>query len=216
MKEREKRRKIFYVPGMISLIFIPLFSFYHFYKVDAFKVYSSLEFSVPNKEDFQKYKVEDLRKYKVFYFNNKKLQELDQLKELKFFARDMVKKYDTINGAKIQFGPNTDYDTFVSVINIMLEENMPTWGLFSEDKIYALGNAKPKLNEKRSFFCGTRTYSKENVLRIEEENRKKELRLFQVSFLKQQWIILLGYLCLLLLNILVIVKFNKNQNYNQK
>jgi hypothetical protein len=175
-----------------------------------------MEFSVPNKEDFEKYKVGDIRKYREFYFNNKKSQELDQLKVLRYFARDMVKKYDTINGAKIQFGPKTDYDTFVSVINIMLEEKMPTWGLFNDDEIYAIGNAKPKLNRKRKFFCGTRTYSRENTLRIEEENRKKELQIFQVSFLKQQWIIFLGYFGLILLNIFTLVKMNKNQNYNQK
>ena len=42
IKKREKRRRIFYVPGMISLIFIPLFCFYHFYTTDAFKVEKSM------------------------------------------------------------------------------------------------------------------------------------------------------------------------------
>jgi hypothetical protein len=211
IEKREKRKKIFYVPGMISLVLIPLFCFYHFYKVDAFKTYSSLEFSVPDKQYFEKYKVKDLRKYKVFYFNNKKSRELEQLKELRFFARDIIKNYDTINGAKIQFGSKTDYDTFVSVINIMLEEDMPTWGLFNDYEIYALGNAKPKLNIKRSFICGTSTYSKENTIQMQEENRRNELYVFQISFLKKQWIIFLGYLGIILLNVFVFVNLNKNK-----
>lgn len=213
--KREKRKKIFYVPGMISLVLIPLFCFYHFYKVDAFKVYGSLNFSVPNKGDFEKYKVEDLRKYKVFYFNGEKSQELQQLKELRVFAKDMIKKYDTINGAKIRFGSKTNYDTFISVINIMSEEKMPTWALFS-DNLYALANPKPKPTKKHSFVCGTNAYSIERTLQMQEENRKEELRIFQISFLKQQWVIFLGYFGIVLINIFVLVKFNKNKNYNQK
>ncbi|MEZ0128946.1 hypothetical protein AB9T88_03815 [Flavobacterium sp. LBUM151] len=211
IEKRKKRKKIFYVPGMISLILIPLFCFYHFYKVNAFQSYSSLEFSVPDKEDFEKYKVADLRKYRVFSFNDKKSKQKQKLNELRFFARDMVKKYDTINGAKIQFGSKTDYDTFVSVINIMIEENMPTWGLFNDHEIYALGNAKPKLNRKRSFICGTSTYSKENTIRMQEENGRKELQIFQVSFFNEQWIIFLGYLGLVLLNIFTLLNLNKNK-----
>ena len=213
--KREKRKKIFYVPGMISLVLIPLFCFYHFYKVDAFKVYGSLNFSVSNKGDFEKYKVEDLRKYKVFYFNGEKSQELRQLKELRVFAKDMIKKHDTINGAKIRLGSKTDYDTFISVINIMSEEKMPTWALFS-DNLYALANPKPKPTKKHSFVCGTNAYSIERTLQMQEENRKEELRIFQISFLKQQWVIFLGYFGIVLINIFVLVKFNKNKNYNQK
>lgn len=210
ISKREKGKRIFYVPGMISLFFIPLFCFYYFYKVDAFKVYSSLEFSVPDKDDFERYKVGDLRKYRFFKFDvNKSKGEL-KLKELRFFVHGLVKQYDTINGAKIHFGTMTDYDTFVSVISIISEENVPTWALF-EDDIYVLANAKPRPKKNRGFFCDTGKYSKINTLRIEEENRKKELHTFQLSFLKQQWIIFLSYIGLVFLNIFALLKFNKSR-----
>lgn len=67
------------------------------------------------------------------------------------------------------------------------------------------------LNSIVVFFCDTGKYLMINTIRIEEENRKKELRAFQVSFLKQQWIILLGYLGIVLLNIFALVKFNKTK-----
>lgn len=85
---------------MISLVLIPLFCLYHFHKIEAFKTYEVLDFSLPNKEDFEKYKVADLRKYKIFNFNNKKPKEEQKLKELRLFTRDLVKHYDTINGQK--------------------------------------------------------------------------------------------------------------------
>lgn len=210
INKREKRKRIFYVPGIISLVFIPLLCLYYFYKVDAFKVYSYLEFFVPNKEEIEKYKVEDLRKYSVFKFEDTKLKEEQKLKELSFFVHDLVRKYDTINGAKIHFGSKTDYDTFVSVVSIMSEENVPTWVL-SEDNIYVVASPKPRPNRDRGFICGTGKYSEINTLRMADENRKKELRVFQISFLKQQWIIFLGYLGLVLLNIFALVKFNKTK-----
>lgn len=210
IRKRENRRRIYYVPGMISLIVIPLLCFYHFYKVDAFTMYGALDLMIPNKDEFEKYKIADLRKYQVFEFNDVKVKELERIKELRFFVRDIVKKYDTINGAKIHFGPKTDYDTFVNVITIMTEEEVPTWALFS-DNMYAVAHAKRKVKKDHRFFCGTSKYSKENTIRMGEENRKKELNVFLFSFLKQQWIVFLGYLGIVFLNIFALVKFNKNR-----
>ncbi|CAA9196751.1 hypothetical protein Flavo103_15310 [Flavobacterium collinsii] len=208
--KREKRKKIFYVPGMISLILIPLFCFYHFYKVGAFKVFGVLDISlVPDKEEFEKYKVKDLRKYRDFIFNGDKTQEL-KLQELRYFVRDLVKKYDTVNGAKIHFGSKTDYNTFVNVIDILKVEEVPTWAPYKDD-IYVLASAKPKPKKDRRFFCGTPKYSRENTIRIAEEVKRKELDVFQLSFLKQQWGIFVGYLGIVLLSIFMLVKFNKTR-----
>jgi hypothetical protein len=92
----------------------------------------------------------------------------------------------------------------------MSEENVPTWVL-SEDDIYVLASPKPKPDRDRGFVCGNGQFSEINTLRMAEENRKKELRVFQVSFLKQKWIIFLGYLGLVFLNIFALVKFNKTK-----
>jgi len=194
---------------MISLIFIPLVCFYHFYKTDAFKVYGCLSFSVSNKEEFEKYKIKDLRKYRTFAFEDKKSQEIQQLKELRFFVRDLLKKYNTINGAKIHFGTKTDYNTFVSVINIMNEEKVFTWVLFEND-IYAFSSAKPKPTNRKSFEYFTCGYYEENKLYFLELERERQFQ-YIVSLYKKYWIIFLGYFGLVLLNIFTLVKFNKNK-----
>ncbi|MBB4804336.1 hypothetical protein HNP37_004423 [Flavobacterium nitrogenifigens] len=215
IERREKRKKIFYVPGMISLVLIPLFCLFYFYQSGAFKVYGSLDYSVPYKEDFEKHKVGELRKYKSFYFNDQKSKEEQNLRELRFFTRDLVKRYDSVNGAKIYFGPKMDYDTFVSVLDIMTEENMPFWAQFSNE-LYAFAFAKPDPNKKRPFVCGTSAATLRYTRLMEEENRKKELRIFQKAFLKQQWLVFLGYFGIVLISIFALVKFNKNKKYNQK
>lgn len=163
------------------MVFIPLLCLYHFYKVDAFKVYNSLEFSVSDKYDYEKYKVGNLRKYRFFSFGNEKPKNEHQLNQLRFFVHHLVKQYDTINGAKIHFESKMDYDTFVRVISIMSEENVPTWALF-ENNIYAFANAKSRPKQYRGFFCDTGKYSMINTIRIEKENRKKNFGLFRFLF----------------------------------
>lgn len=209
IKEHKKRKKIFYVPGMISLIFIPLFCFYHFYKTDAFKVYGDLAISVSTKEEFENYKIESLRKYKTFNLEQEKYEELNELRKLRFFVRDLVKKYDTINGAKIHFGSKTDYDTFVSVINIMFEEKVRIWVPY-KNEIYVLSSAKPKPTNSKSveyFTCGYSEANKDFWLRQEEEKKHAYL----ISLYKKYWMLFLGYLGLVLINIYALVKFNKNK-----
>ena len=209
IEERKKRKKILYVPGMISLVLIPFFCFYHFYKTDAFKVEGCLAISVSTKEEFQNYKIKSLRKYKNFSFKQDKSEEL---KELRFFVRDIVKKYDTINGAKIHFDSKTDYNTFISVINVISEEKVPLWAHYKDD-IYVLSSPKPtNLKTIEYSTCGYYEANKSYFLEMERERQFQYI----VSLYKKYRIIFLGYFGILLLNIFVLVKFNKNQNYNQK
>ncbi|MCI9844060.1 hypothetical protein [Flavobacterium pectinovorum] len=213
MMERKKRKKIFYVPGMISLVLIPFFCFYYFYKTDAFKVEGCMAISVSTKEEFENYKVKSLRKYKDFDF---KQDKTEALKELRFFVRDLLQKYDTINGAKIHFDSKTDYNTYIGVINIIYEEKAQLW-IHYKDDIYVLSSAKPKpdrtdLETIKYHSC---RYYEENKLYFLEQERERQFQ-FIVSLYKKYWIIFLGYFGIVLLNLFRLVKFNKNQNYNQK
>ncbi|WP_417939812.1 hypothetical protein [Flavobacterium sp. RS13.1] len=213
IEKREKRKKIFYVPGMISLVLIPLISVIYFFKTDSFKVDSCLAISVSTKKEFENYKIESLRKYKTFKFKKDNFKEL---KELRFFVRDVLKKYDTINGAKIHFDSTSDYNAFISVINIIVEEEAVLWAYYKDD-IYVLASPKPKpkpsnLKPIKYFSCGYYEANKSYFLEME---RKRQFQ-YTISLYKKYWIILLSYFGIILLNIFTLVKFNKNQNYNQK
>jgi len=200
IEKREKRKKIFYVPGMISLVFIPLFCLIYFYRTDTFKVYGALEFGlVPDKQTFEKYKVPVLRNYTTFNFEKNRSLEVKKLNQLKKFLKELVRTSDTINGAKIHFGPKTDYNTFVNVIEILRIQKVPTWAPYKDD-IFALANKKIK--NTRSFICGTRS------IIVEEE---REFTWLQLNFFKNHWILFIGYLSIVALNIFALVKFNKNR-----
>jgi hypothetical protein len=210
----KKRKKIFYVPGMISLIFIPFLCFVYFYKTGSFIEYRCIDLTLPDDEVFLEYKVPSLRKYKEFDFNGSKSNEKKNLNELHFFLRKLVKESDTINGAKVHLGSKTHYDVFINVIDIIKTEKVPTWGLFKND-FYILGsNNKPKRDKSKitgtRMNCSTSELMREENLRMQENRRLEEELQFQISFFKKQWILFLGYFGIVLLNIFALVKLNKN------
>lgn len=127
---------------------------------------------------------------------------------------------DTINGAKVHLGPKAHYDVFINVIDVIVTEKVPIWGLFKND-FYILGsNNKPKRDKSKitatRMNCSTSELMREEYLRTLENRREEEELQFQSSFFKNQWILFLGYFGILLLNIFALVKFNKNRLYNQK
>ncbi len=218
--KREKRKKIFYVPGMISLVLIPLFCFYHFYKVDAFKVYNRIELYIPVNNEFEKYKFPTLREYKVFNFDGSQ-SEKNRINEMKLYLRKLRVEKDTINGIKIHFGSKSSYQTFITSLDILVEEEAPTW-ITNKNDIYILGSSntykKPKDTiEHRTMNCCTGELMRQQAYWEQKNRKEEEARAFQVSFFAQKWqLIFCGYFGLILLNIFTLVKFNKNKNYNQK
>jgi hypothetical protein len=207
----KQRKKIFYVPGMISLIFIPLLCLGYFFNKEAFTIYGGMDIYFADEKSFVEYKIPVLREYKEFYFNESKSVEKNKLFDLQFFLRKLIKNTDTINGAKVHFGSKTDYDVFVSVIDILNIENVPTWAPYKDD-IYILVGSKPtKTKIKNSWVCGTIEATRKNTLRLQEIEMENKNRQFQISFFKSQWILFLGYFGIVLLNIFTLVKFNKNR-----
>ena len=200
---------------MISLILIPFLCIVYFYKIDSFIEYRCIDLTLPDDGDFLEYKVPSLRIYKEFDFNGSKLDEKRSLIKLQFFLRKLVKKSDTINGAKVHLGSKTHYDVFIKVIDIIETEKVPTWGLFKND-FYILGsNNKPKRDKSiitgTRMNCGTSEWMRKENLRIQENRRVEEELQFRISFFKKQWIIFLGFFGIVFLNIFALVKFNKNE-----
>lgn len=216
MEKKFKRKKIFYVPGMISLVFIPLMCLYYFYKVDAFKVYGVIELSMPNKGDFVKYKVETLRKYKVYKFKGDEFVDKKTLNKMTFYLRKLIRDKDTVNGIKLQYNTKTHYDIFISTLDILTIENAPTWGMFGNDVYIIASNKSLKKAKTESvnyrMNCDTGAIMERQRSWIRENEREEEKRNFQRSFYEQKWIMLsFGYFGLALLNIFALVKFNKNK-----
>ena len=206
----KKHKRIFYRPGLISLVFIPLLCLHFFYKNDSFRVYGAFYVDlVPNKEKFEEYKFPTLRKYRVFNFNGSESTEKEKLNELKFLLRKLVLEHDTIIGIRTHFGPKTNFDVFVSVFDILNVEKAPTFAPYKDD-IYILASSnKVKNSNKHRMNCGMIEASRINSFKYQELEKEKLNFTFMNSFFKKQWIIFLGYFGIVLLNIFALIKFNQ-------
>lgn len=213
MIKQTKRKKIYYVPGMISLVCIPLFCVGYFFYSGAFIEYTLIGLGMPEKGDFEKYNVVNLRKYKEFNFDKKVTQK--DLKLFEVFLKETIKNGDTINGAKVNLGNRTNYQTFINVLDILSVNDASSYGLFN-DSFYILGasNKPKKVKDEKEHYrmnCGTGEYMAKMQLRELELKREEEKRQFKISFFKDQKLLFGGYFALVFINIFALVKFNKNK-----
>lgn len=215
IKKREKRRRIFYVPGMISLIFIPLFCFYHFYKIDAFKVEKSMNIYIPLDSIVEKQLSQHTRVYKEFSFNNSEITESKKLHNLQYVLRKLYRENDTINGVKIHLGNKMNYEVYIRILDILTIEKIYTYVQYKNDFfVLIFPKRKPNKNLPKLilFECG---YAEANKMYFLEQEKERQFQ-YNLALYKKYGFLFLGYFGILLLNIFALVKFNKNQNYNQK
>ncbi|MCP2029462.1 hypothetical protein L1276_004649 [Flavobacterium sp. HSC-32F16] len=214
MTKREKRKKIFYVPGMISLVLIPLVCFYHFYKVDAFKDERCIDINIPSDSIEIKNFLSLKRDYQVFNFQNSLDLERNNLNKLQFALRNLNRTNDTIKGIQIHLGKKMKYEVYIRILDIFIIEKMLLYTQYKDDFfVVMLPKPKPSNAEKIvPIVCGYWEANKDYFL---EEERKAKLK-YIISLYEKYWIVFLGYFGIVLINIFALVKFNKNQNYNQK
>lgn len=210
INEREKRKRIFYVPGMISLVFIPLFCFYHFYKVDAFKDIRTIDVHFPEDSITKEYLQSKKRNYQFFNFNNSENLEDKNLKNLQITLRKLNRVNDTINGVQIHLGNKMTYDVYIKILDVFMIEGISTYLKYNDD-FFVLMLPKPKVNKNSPIIvpinCGYWEANKDYFLKMEREQQLKDL----LSLYKKYKILFMGYIAIVFLNIFALVKFNKTR-----
>ena len=158
-----KRHKIYYVPGMISLICLPILCLW--YLNEHKKVERIIEFQYP-----QKYYPHDSnnictypydtsclslpynrRKYSEFRLNGNNLQ--DSLILIKFNEKQqhIVQTEDSINGLHVFFGDSVQYKNFIKVINICLQDTfLPIYMVYENNLWYFHRKYSIKFKNKES------------------------------------------------------------------
>ncbi|WP_264534883.1 hypothetical protein [Flavobacterium sp. N1736] len=210
IKKQEKRNKIFYVPGMISLIFIPLFCFYHFYKVDAFKEQRSIDFYFPDDSIMKQQLLIFKRNNQVFNFNNSEIVEKQNFENLRLALRKLKRENDTLNGIKIHLGNKMTYEVYIRLLDIFIIEKIPNYVQYKND-FFVLMLPKPKQNKNMPkiipITCGYWEANKDYFLKIE---RDKQFA-YVLNLYRKYWVIFLGYLGIVIINIFALVNVNKNK-----
>lgn len=130
-----KRRKIYYVPGMISLILLPILCV--LYLNEHKNIQRCIEVTYASKYDpnhVTPIKLDTsilsqpsiIRHYHNFYLTGD--LKFDSIQELKFRfnAKQIIETNDTLNGIHVIFGDNINYNSYVKTIDFFYR-NMKTY-----------------------------------------------------------------------------------------
>jgi ribosomal protein S10 len=223
MQSHQKHRKVFYVPGMFSLVVLPIMFLCYFYSHKSFYIESSIPLGLPDKQTIEKLSNETgfpiPRKYKEFTFNGSLKFEKTKLENFQSALKVQNKLKDTINGIKLHIGSKMKYEVYIEILEILEVEKTPTYIPYKND--FWILNANPKKEkaaDKEHFQmrCGTQHFLYLSELEaeqiIKEKKREKELN----KFYKENILPYFLYFSIVILNIFSLLKFNRNRIYNQK
>lgn len=207
---------------MISLVLIPVLCILYikfnksFDKVSSvgILVSDSISDSKPNK-DLNKGSIGYVAKrdYKTYYFNGN--NDLQMLKDLTPDLRKIVKLNDTISGLKLTFGRHAKYQTFISAHDSMFVSKVNNYTVYG-NSIYVFEIPKPKVLKimpmPTGVICGF-AQSNEDYF---AELRKIEAQKLFIENVKRFWQVPIALLGIILINILMLIKFNRHKTYSQK
>lgn len=147
-----KRPKLFYVPGMISLLVVPVL-FYVYQPVQ--KKQTILKFVLPNEDNAYtsvKAHLKGKKINKVYYDDDHDLNA----QKLEFIGQEALKLkfyYDTMQVIKVRLSDETTYNEFVQLVNVMYKNKQKRYTWLDND-FYILGDRPPE-PEVTYFICGT-------------------------------------------------------------
>lgn len=143
------RIKIFYVPGMISIIAIPIIlCFFYFPKANPERITSIVFVAKYEKHEGLSVKFDTTflsnswgkRKYLKINLNSENLKpKLDSIRGL---SRYLYKYHDTINGIHIVLDKNCKFETFIHVVSNLKKDSVAVFAPFENNiwVFYNLGN----------------------------------------------------------------------------
>lgn len=230
MKQRIIHRKLFYVPGMISLLLIPVLFIWYFYTHKSFEKQGSMDLGLPDKGSMEQMKKDypfiEQKNYIVFTFNGTLEAENETLTKFQKSLKQFNHIKDTINGIKLRFGKQMKYEVFIRILDIVNIEMTPTYIPYEQELIIVNASRSDierqrKINLEKyvprtQMNCGTQEAIYQQRLFDEEQKKLIDDEKFHKAFFNQQWYLFLAYFGIVFLNFYILIKFNKNRKYNQK
>ncbi len=143
-----KHRKIYYVPGMISLIFLPILCVWYLnknYKPEerCLEVYFASKYIPHNSEIHHRFDTTVLseqknkRNYSEFIITGEN-SDKTKLSSIEKEVVHIVKENDTINGIHIVFGDNAKYESYINTLDILYKDSIWTRFIPFENNIWFL------------------------------------------------------------------------------
>jgi len=211
----KKHKKIYYVGGMISLIFIPiLFWIYAKPTYDNLNL-RVLDLGLPYKakkgEKAPEYAVIPIEGYNYDLVNvPKNLDKETEKKYLALIAKIRKRNIDK-SGIKFQFSNENTYGDLVKVVNLMLKVDQDFWGLDTEkSNAFYFVHKKFEYDKENDFvICGGvigLDYLDKKDYDYQHANYFQKILKFSP---KEIYFLIFGYLILAYISLRNIIRFNK-------
>ena len=204
------RKKIYYVPGLISLAFLPALFFMFTEKINqrfALGVIEVIWWNSTSREGQFAFHLErDIpASYSYLSIELTGDPETDKTK-LDFshvMIREIAARKDTTRGIHYTFGEKAKYSSLVRVLNILLIEHIEQYALYKNEAWVMFRKTKEEKEEEKTMqqlTCGTGYYTQTF---IEQANWQTSL----ISIWKLTWPLLISFAVLLLFSIRHILRF---------
>jgi hypothetical protein len=199
----KKRKKIYYVPGIISLIFLPiLFLIQNNHEIKKTRQYA-IEYITPFEWDDYNYEIPAKRNYINVKLEGDTKNDSLHFLFIKNFAETIEQSKDTVIGLKIIFGSNIKYGTLISTLNCLLKAKIKTY-IPIEDTLFVYyinrTDSCPECNIPNDWACFKLTYFIDDNRSFEEIRRDNWLKIKNNLIIhKYYWPIFLAYILLVII-----------------
>ena len=132
----EKRKKLYYVPGLISAIILPIV---FICKTPKLKQQVAFEFYLPSDKVYQRYSsvnlIRESKKKKILEIalDNNHEQNQKKLELIRHEARKIKYYNDVSTVIKVSFSNESTYGEVVGLLNIMISDEHKWYGLIGND-----------------------------------------------------------------------------------
>lgn len=198
--DRPKRKKKYYIPGIISLFLLPLaFEFFAQNQIRksttwAMPIYWA-DTAILNEYGlaFAKYpgQYPPKRNYTVISYSGNSLEDKIRLSYAQIRIREILKVEDTLNGIHFVFGDSANYGTFVETVDILRLEGAKTY-MPMENNLWFYCFKKDTIARSSSFNC---LLIDDEVSFIPKASWWIELKTYVMHIWQTSWQIVLLFFC---------------------
>jgi hypothetical protein len=158
------RKKLYYIPGTISLISLPLLFYFYNIQYHEELVQTAIPIIVWNKNWTEKFpnlfsgNYPPKRNYQDIYLTGDDKTDNIKLAFSELRVREIIQQNDGANGVHYYFGEATTYASFIKVLDILRTEKAKKYMIYDNDIWLLHDPPEPVSKTIQGFICGT-TYS---------------------------------------------------------
>ena len=195
-------KKIYYSPGLISIIMLPVLCIIYLKNIDAFTHYGSLDLYVWNGTDFKEETTQFLKskKFTTINLTGDLNSDIAKLNIAQKNVKQIILTKDSIKGIKFHFEKKAEYWSYIRVLDILAIEKAKIYLIhkndiwFANPRIPQPDKNLKKFKEIKPFICVSSRLVNEYL----DEQKNKITYQKAIEFSKKYYLIIVAYILMIL------------------